>query len=188
MPHLDLDYDLLNYLIDRRFETGARLPTINELQAPEHLGISISKVREQLEVARVLGLVEVRSKTGMRLKDYSFTPAVRISLFYALARDPYMFEAFTALRNHVEIASQNPARPFRPGDGGHGSGGRADEYPVGRIGQGKAGGNGSLHRFTAAVGGDGFGNLERQPHEGGLIREAVSHVPRIHVRPGRGDE
>ena len=52
----------------------------------ERLGISISKVREQLEVARALGLVEVKSKTGMKMKSYSFTPAVRLSLFFALAR------------------------------------------------------------------------------------------------------
>jgi DNA-binding FadR family transcriptional regulator len=61
-------------------------------------------VREQLEVARALGLVEVRSKTGMRLKEYNFAPAVRLSLFFALATDLGYFDLFTALRNHIEIA------------------------------------------------------------------------------------
>ncbi|MFO7321187.1 MAG: FCD domain-containing protein [Chloroflexota bacterium] len=104
MPSIDLDSELLNFIVQNGFQPGDRLPTINELQAPEKLGISISKVREQLEVARALGLVEVRSKTGMRLKPYSFTPAVRLSLFFALAQDPRNFDLFAALRNHVEVA------------------------------------------------------------------------------------
>lgn len=104
MPAIDLESDLLNYLAQQCFQPGDRLPTISELQAPEHLGISVSKVREQLEVARALGLVEVKSKTGMRVKPYSFTPAVRLSLFYAMALDPRSFDLFTGLRNHVETA------------------------------------------------------------------------------------
>jgi DNA-binding FadR family transcriptional regulator len=104
MPLIDLGSDLLNYIVDQAFSPGDRLPTITELQADDHLGISASKVREQLEVARAMGLVEVRSKTGMRLKDYDFAPAVRLSLFYALALDPHHFELFSALRNHVEVA------------------------------------------------------------------------------------
>lgn len=104
MSAINLESDLLNYLAQQCFQPGDRLPTISELQAPEHLGVSISKVREQLEVARALGLVEVKSKTGMRLKPYSFTPAVRLSLFYALALDPRSFDLFTGLRNHIETA------------------------------------------------------------------------------------
>jgi DNA-binding FadR family transcriptional regulator len=104
MPLIDLDSDLLNYLADNQFQPGERLPTINELQDQNHLGVSISKVREQLEVARALGLVEVRSKTGMRMKSYSFAPAVRLSLFYALACDTQNFELFSVLRNHIEVA------------------------------------------------------------------------------------
>jgi len=104
MSHIDLGSDFLNYLIESGLQPGDRIPSINELQEQEHLGISVSKVREQLEVARALGLVEVRSKTGTRLKEYSFAPAVRLSLFYALARDLHNFELFTTLRNHIEVA------------------------------------------------------------------------------------
>ncbi len=104
MSRLNLESDLLNYIAQNGFKPGDRLPTINLLQDEQHLGLSISKVREQLEVARALGIVEVRSKTGMKLKDYSFTPAVRLSLFYALAINPEHFEAFSTLRNHVEMA------------------------------------------------------------------------------------
>jgi DNA-binding FadR family transcriptional regulator len=99
-----LDSDLLNYIIQEQFEPGARLPTISELQDESRLGVSASKVREELEVARALGLVDVRSKTGMRLKEYSFAPAVHLSLFYALARDVRYFEYFSALRTHLEMS------------------------------------------------------------------------------------
>ena len=101
---IDLDSELLEYMVERGFQPGDRLPSLSELQSAEHLGVSISKVREQLEVARALGLVEVRSKTGTRMKEYSFTPAVRLSLFFALAQDSHQFEQFSKLRNHVEAA------------------------------------------------------------------------------------
>lgn len=104
MPHIDLESELLNYIINGKYQPGDRLPTIAELHDEAHLGISTSKVREQLEVARALGLVEVRSNTGMRLKEYSFTPAVRLSLFCALAKDLGHFELFSELRKHIEIA------------------------------------------------------------------------------------
>jgi DNA-binding FadR family transcriptional regulator len=109
MPEIDLDSDLLEYIIQAGFAPGDRLPTINELQSDEHLGISISKVREQLEVARALGLVEVKSKTGMKMRSYSFTPAVRLSLFFALAQDQRNFELFGEVRNHMEVAFWNEA-------------------------------------------------------------------------------
>lgn len=109
MPEIDLDSDLLEYIVREGFAPGDRLPTINELQADDYLGVSISKVREQLEVARALGLVEVKSKTGMKMRSYSFTPAVRLSLFFALAQDQRNFELFGELRNHLEVAFWNEA-------------------------------------------------------------------------------
>ena len=109
MPQIDLDSELLDYIIRENFQAGQRLPTINELQDEEHLGVGVSKVREQLEVARALGLVEVRSKTGMRMKAYSFTPAVRLSLFFALAQDQHNFELFNLVRQQIEIGFWNEA-------------------------------------------------------------------------------
>jgi DNA-binding FadR family transcriptional regulator len=55
-----------------------------------------------LEVARSLGIVEVRPGTGIRVADYSFLPAIRLSLLHAVAGDPAQFEAFGVLRNHLE--------------------------------------------------------------------------------------
>jgi DNA-binding FadR family transcriptional regulator len=108
-PEIDLDSDFLNYIVERGLQPGDRLPSINELQETDHLGVSASKIREQLEVARALGLVEVRSKTGTRLQEYSFTPAVRLSLFFALATDLRAFEQFSTLRTHLEVAFWNEA-------------------------------------------------------------------------------
>lgn len=104
MAALNIDSELLEFLASGRFRPGDRLPTISELQGEELLGISTSKVREQLEVARSLGLVEVRAGMGMRLRDWRFTPAVRLALFFALAMDEGNFELFSELRQHIELA------------------------------------------------------------------------------------
>ncbi|HEY9088415.1 MAG TPA: FCD domain-containing protein [Anaerolineaceae bacterium] len=82
--------------------TGDRLPSLADLS--KELEISIASLREQLEVARALGLVEVRPKTGIRRLDYTFRPAVTQTLSYALAISPDHFKAFSDLRNHIEAA------------------------------------------------------------------------------------
>jgi len=87
-----------------RFEdiNGQRLPALNDLS--RELGVSVASLREQLEVARALGLVEVRPRTGTKRLPYSFTPAVRQSLGYALALNETHFRKFSELRNHIEAA------------------------------------------------------------------------------------
>ncbi|MCS6994346.1 MAG: FCD domain-containing protein [Anaerolineales bacterium] len=70
----------------------------------EELGVSVASLREQLEVARALGLVEVRPRTGIRRRPYEFLPAVRQSLGYAMALDESNFQRFADLRRHVEAA------------------------------------------------------------------------------------
>ena len=97
-----LDSDLLRYIVAHSLQPGDRLPPLEELSA--ELKLSIGKLREQLEVARSLGLVEVRPRTGIRLTEYSFLPAVRFSLLYALADNPAQFEAFSTLRHHIEAS------------------------------------------------------------------------------------
>jgi DNA-binding FadR family transcriptional regulator len=93
--------EFLRYLAAHE-EAESRLPTLNELS--RELGIGVAALREQLEVARALGLVEVKPGTGMRRKPYTFTPAVMKSLDYALALDKDHFLAFADLRRHVEMA------------------------------------------------------------------------------------
>ncbi len=83
-------------------EERQRVPSLNELSL--ELGVSVARLREQLEVARTLGLVEVRPRTGIRRLPYTFYPTARHSLFYAIALDPGYFEQFASLRNHIEEA------------------------------------------------------------------------------------
>jgi DNA-binding FadR family transcriptional regulator len=94
--------EFLRYLAKENGD-GERLPALAALS--QHLGVSIASLREQLEVARALGLVEVRPKTGIRRLPYRFTPAVLNSLSYATAVDSaYFFKAFSDLRNHIEAS------------------------------------------------------------------------------------
>jgi DNA-binding FadR family transcriptional regulator len=97
----DLASDLLAYMVGHNCQPGDQLPTLTELS--EELGISVNKLREQLEVARILGLVDVRPRAGIRVKAYSFLPAVRLSLLYALAMDRSNFRAFGDLRISIEV-------------------------------------------------------------------------------------
>ena len=108
MSEINLGSDFLNFIIRQGFQPGDRLPSIQELTDAAHLDMSANKVREQLEVARMMGWVEVRSKRGTRVKEYAFTPAVRLSALYALACGE-RFESFASLRNHVEAAYWNEA-------------------------------------------------------------------------------
>lgn len=97
-----LDSDLLGYIAERGLKAGDRLPPLEELSA--ELKLSTGKLREQLEVARTMGLVEVKPRTGIRVAEFSFFPAIRFSLLFALARDHKLFDAFSELRNNVEFA------------------------------------------------------------------------------------
>ncbi len=81
---------------------GTRLPPVKELS--RMLGQSVPRVREHLAVARALGLVEARPRVGLRRLPYSFTPAVTLSLNYAIRRDRGYFEQFADLRKRIEAA------------------------------------------------------------------------------------
>jgi DNA-binding FadR family transcriptional regulator len=98
--------EFLRYLASHS-EADGGLPTLTELS--RELGISVAALREQLEVARALGVVEVRPRTGTRRLSYTFKPAVRQSLGYALALDSNYFQKFSELRNHLETAYWNEA-------------------------------------------------------------------------------
>jgi len=106
MPRKE-QFDFLSYLADIAREENnssgdgsARIPSLTELS--ENTGISISKLREQLGVARALGLVEVRPRTGIQLLPFSFGPAVHQSLSYAISCDRHNFDLFADLRRHIE--------------------------------------------------------------------------------------
>ena len=94
--------EFLHYLAQAGLPAGERLPPLPEMA--RKLGVSVGKLREQLEVARALGLVEVRPKTGIRALPFSAFPGLWVSLRYALSSDPAAFGQFEALRHHVEAS------------------------------------------------------------------------------------
>lgn len=97
-----IESDFLRYLLATGCQPGERLPSLGEISA--EIGISIGKLREQFEVARILGLVEASPRRGIRCRKYEFLPAVRLALMVALALDRGAFRAFSALRIHLETA------------------------------------------------------------------------------------
>lgn len=100
-----LSSEFMRYLVtfsNGEAENETRLPSLISLS--EEIGLSVSSLREQLEVARAIGLVEVRPRTGIRRLPYTFLPAVRQSLSYAIATDWHYFLKFADLRNHIEAS------------------------------------------------------------------------------------
>jgi DNA-binding FadR family transcriptional regulator len=96
-------YEFFNYLASTyREDASVRIPTLNDLS--QELGVSVAGLREQLEVARALGFVQVRPRIGIQRLPYSFTPAVKQSISYALDLEKSYFDTFSDLRNHLETA------------------------------------------------------------------------------------
>lgn len=96
------DSEFLDYIVKHGIAPGERLPSLHEMSV--ELGVSVGKLREQLEGARVLGLVAARPRRGIECNDYSFTPAARASLMFGLATDERLFRDFGELRNGIESA------------------------------------------------------------------------------------
>jgi DNA-binding FadR family transcriptional regulator len=95
-----IDSEFLRQLL--RCKPGDRLPSLIDLS--EETKISVGKLREQMEVARTLGLVDASPRRGITRTGYSFVPAVRLSLLVALALDKQYFDAFSSLRAHLEVS------------------------------------------------------------------------------------
>ncbi len=97
-----LDSEFLNYLLAHEIQPGERLPTLAEMS--REIGISVSKLREQLEVARSLGLVSVRPRVGTQREAFDFLPAIRDSALFAVASGEATFRQFSAVRRALEMA------------------------------------------------------------------------------------
>jgi DNA-binding FadR family transcriptional regulator len=95
-----LDSQFLNYLIARRVAPGDRIPTLQEIG--DNLGISVGKLREQLEVARSLGLVSVRPRVGIQREAVDFSKAILPTLLFSLGTGEATFAQFSQLRRAIE--------------------------------------------------------------------------------------
>lgn len=94
--------EFLKYLASLEEAKMNEIPALDKLS--EELGISRASLREQVAVARALGLVAVKPRTGTRQLPYTFTPALQQSLGYAILRDRNNFDTYSDLRTHVESA------------------------------------------------------------------------------------
>jgi DNA-binding FadR family transcriptional regulator len=113
-----LDSELLQYLVDQDIAPGERIPALTDLS--DELGLSVGKLREQLEVARQLGFVSVRPRLGTRREAFDFYPAICTSLMFGLATGEARFEQFSQLRQTVETTMWPEAVGLlRAGDIGH---------------------------------------------------------------------
>ncbi len=101
MTDLNLVSDILDYIVRHQLQPGDRLPTIPELS--QELEVSVSKVREELAVARSLGLVQIKPRTGTQIQPYDFGPAASLSVIYALGLNQKHFYDFARLRTSVEL-------------------------------------------------------------------------------------
>ncbi|MCA9954340.1 MAG: FadR family transcriptional regulator [Ardenticatenaceae bacterium] len=96
-----LDSAFLRYLVDSEVAPGERLPTLNQIG--KELGVSVGKLREQLEIARGLGLVSVRPRVGIVREPFDFSQAVLASVLFGLGTGEAQFKQFSDLRQAIEI-------------------------------------------------------------------------------------
>ena len=94
--------EFIDYLLKTSDSNTETLPALKDLSL--QIGISISTLREQLAAAKILGLVDVKPRRGIRPLPYTFTPAVDASLCYAIQYDQAYFDDFVDLRRHLEYA------------------------------------------------------------------------------------
>jgi DNA-binding FadR family transcriptional regulator len=99
----DKQEDFIDYLVERQTESPNKdIPSIEAIS--KELGISVACLREQMELARNLGLIKIQPRKGIEIEPYSFTPAVIKSLYYAIKLDRSYFDQFYNLRSHLERA------------------------------------------------------------------------------------
>lgn len=94
--------EFLSYLASLPSDTDQRIPSL--VQLSRQLGISVATLREQLEEARSLGLVDVKPKAGIRKMRYQFSAAIKPGLVYAVKEGSLSYRQFADLRRHLECA------------------------------------------------------------------------------------
>lgn len=97
-----INSELLGYIVDQELEAGDRLPPLTELSL--ELGVSVGKLREQLELARQLGFVSVRPRLGTHREPFDFHHAINTSVVFGLATCEASFEQLSQLRQIIEAS------------------------------------------------------------------------------------
>jgi len=94
--------DFLTYLAGIPESGDQRIPPLAELS--KTLGVSVATLREQLMAAKLLGIVEVKPKSGIRKKSFDISSILKNSLTYAIGANSCSFHLFSDLRKHLEGA------------------------------------------------------------------------------------
>jgi DNA-binding FadR family transcriptional regulator len=102
--------EFLIYLAAIPESADQRIPPLTELSV--QLGISVATLREQLEIARMLGVVEVKPKAGIKKLPYNFKSTLLTSLAYAVEADVLSFEKLSDYRKHLEASYFLEAAPL----------------------------------------------------------------------------
>ncbi len=95
-----LDSKFLEYLLDKELSPGDKLPTLEVIS--RELGVSVGKLREELEVARHFGLVSVRPRVGIQRVPFDFSQPVLTSVLFSLGSGEAVFSQFSQLRRAIE--------------------------------------------------------------------------------------
>jgi DNA-binding FadR family transcriptional regulator len=95
-----LNSTFLQYLVDKEISPGQRLPALNEIS--QELGISVGKLREELAVARNMGVVSVRPRLGIQREPFNFSRVLLDGVQFSLATGDAEFEDYSQLRQVVE--------------------------------------------------------------------------------------
>jgi DNA-binding FadR family transcriptional regulator len=96
----DKQLSFIEYLLSVAQGGKKNIPSIKQIG--QELGLSIPCVREQMELARNLGLIKVQPRKGISILPYDFSPAVVKSLYYAIKSDIGYFHQYSILRNQLE--------------------------------------------------------------------------------------
>lgn len=96
----DKQTTFIEYLLSITKGNKNNIPSIKQIS--QELGLSIPCVREQMELARNLGLIKVQPRKGISILPYDFSPAVVKSLYYAIKSDIDYFHQYSVLRNQLE--------------------------------------------------------------------------------------
>jgi len=97
---------LLTYLAEAS-KNEQDIPSIAELS--QILGVSIASVREQLEVARQLGFVDVKPRKGIQRRPFSLVPLISLGMNYGIYSEAHLLSDYIELRKHLELSYWNDA-------------------------------------------------------------------------------
>jgi DNA-binding FadR family transcriptional regulator len=97
-----LDSDFLKYLAQYHIEPGDRLPPLCDIG--DNMGVSVGKLREQVAVARGLGVVSVRPRLGIQRETFDFSQAVLPAILFSMATGEACFAQLSRLRRAIEVS------------------------------------------------------------------------------------